>query len=115
MPMHIGDKDFKKRVTKGIEDDFMRGAVRSAQGRLQDKRATAADELGDWEEWRTLGSEIRRHTIEHLDYYLHQLSEKVAELGGHVFFAETGAEANEYIQKVAKEKDAKKSQNPSQW
>ncbi|SHN18226.1 LutB/LldF family L-lactate oxidation iron-sulfur protein [Gracilibacillus kekensis] len=108
MPMHIGEKDFKKRVTKGIEDDFMRGAVRSAQGRLQDKRATAADELGDWEDWRTLGSEIRSHTIEHLDYYLNQLSEKVAELGGHVFFAETGEEANEYIQKIAKEKEAKK-------
>ncbi|WP_208590927.1 LutB/LldF family L-lactate oxidation iron-sulfur protein [Gracilibacillus suaedae] len=108
MPMHIGEKDFKKRVTKGLEDDFMRGAVRSAQGRLQDKRATAADELGDWEDWRTLGSEIRSHTIEHLDYYLHQLSEKVAELGGHVFFAETGEEANEYIQKVATEKEAKK-------
>lgn len=106
--MQIGEKNFKKRVTKGLEDDFMRGAVRSAQGRLQDKRATAAEELGDWEDWRTLGSEIRNHTIEHLDYYLHQLSEKVAELGGHVFFAETGEEANEYIQKIAKEKNAKK-------
>lgn len=106
--MHIGDQDFKKRVTKGLDDDFMRGAVRSAQGRLQTNRANAADELGDWEDWRQLGSEIRQHTIEHLDYYLHQLSEKVAELGGHVFFAETGEEANEYIKKVAKEKEAKK-------
>ncbi|MDX8046227.1 LutB/LldF family L-lactate oxidation iron-sulfur protein [Gracilibacillus sp. S3-1-1] len=108
MPMQIGEKDFKQRVTSGIADDFMRGAVRSAQTRLQGKRKDAADELGDWEEWRTLGSEIRRHTIEHLDYYLHQLSEKVAELGGHVFFAETGEEANQYIQQIAKRKHAKK-------
>ncbi len=109
MPMHIGEKDFKARVSKGLQDDFMRGAVRSAQGRLQNNRANAAEELGDWEEWRTLGQQIRQHTVEHLDYYLHQLSEKVAELGGHVFFAETGEEANAYIQQVAKDKNAKKN------
>ena len=108
MPMHIGEKDFKKRVGKGLEDNFMRGAVRSAQGRLHTNRGKAAEELGDWEEWRNHGQEIRQHTIENLDYYLQLLSEKVAERGGHVFFAETAEEANEYVREVARKKAARK-------
>ncbi|RCW63746.1 LutB/LldF family L-lactate oxidation iron-sulfur protein [Saliterribacillus persicus] len=108
MPMQIGEKNFKNRVEKGLGDDFMRGAVKSAQSRLQNNRKLAAEDLGDWEDWRTLGQEIRQHTIENLDYYLNELSENVAELGGHVYFAETAEEANKYIQDVAKKKDAKK-------
>ncbi|MFC4557788.1 LutB/LldF family L-lactate oxidation iron-sulfur protein [Virgibacillus kekensis] len=108
MPMHVGEKEFSNRVSKGLEDGFMRGAVRSAQGRLQQNKERAAEELGDWEEWRNLGQEIRQHTIENLDYYLEQLSEKVAELGGHVYFAETAEDANCYVSQVIAKKDAKK-------
>ncbi|MDC3424407.1 LutB/LldF family L-lactate oxidation iron-sulfur protein [Aquibacillus sp. 3ASR75-11] len=108
MPMHVGEKSFNNRVEKGLGDDFMRGAVRSAQGRLQNNRSKAADELGDWEEWRSLGQEIRQHTIENLDYYLNQLSDKVAELGGHVYFAETADDANRYVRDVVQKKQGKK-------
>ncbi|UOQ92910.1 LutB/LldF family L-lactate oxidation iron-sulfur protein [Halobacillus shinanisalinarum] len=108
MPMHVGDKNFSNRIEKGLGDDFMRGAVRSAQGRLQSKQLNAAEELGDWEEWRSHGQEIRQHTMENLDYYLQQLSEKIAELGGHVYFAETAEDANNYVQGVVNEKEAKK-------
>ncbi|MDC3414838.1 LutB/LldF family L-lactate oxidation iron-sulfur protein [Terrihalobacillus insolitus] len=108
MPMHVGEKSFNNRVEKGLGDDFMRGAVRSAQGRLQNNRSKAADELGDWEEWRSLGQEIRQHTMENLDYYLNQLSDKVAELGGHVYFAETADDANRYVRDVVQKKQGKK-------
>lgn len=108
MAMHIGEKDFQKRIEKGINDIKMRKSVRSAQTRLQTNRINAAEELGDWELWRNLGEEIRRHTIENLDYYLEQLSDKIAERGGKVFFAHTAEEANQYISNVIKEKNAKK-------
>lgn len=108
MPMHVGDKKFSNRVEKGLDDDFMRGAVRSAQGRLQSKQQGAAEELGDWEEWRSHGQEIRQHTMENLDYYLQQLSEKVAERGGHVHFAETAEDANTYVKEVINKKQGKK-------
>src|SRR5699024_4209968 len=90
------------------KNDFMRQAVSSAQGRLKSGRLHAAEELGDWEDWRTLGEEIRTHTMENLDYYLQQLSEQVAKRGGNVFFAETAEEANAYIQNVVKKKNGKK-------
>ncbi|NEU32224.1 iron-sulfur cluster-binding protein [bacterium LRH843] len=108
MAMKIGTGDFKTRVDTGIHNSFMRGAVSGAQDRLLGRRLDAAEELGNWEEWRSLGEEIRQHVLENLDFYLHQLSESVAERGGHVFFAETKEEANEYILDVMKRKEAKK-------
>ncbi|AMA72989.1 MULTISPECIES: LutB/LldF family L-lactate oxidation iron-sulfur protein [Aneurinibacillus] len=108
MPMKIGNDKFFSRVAQGIENGFMRGAVSSAQERLRGRRLTAAEELGDWEEWRKLGEDIRRHTLENLDYYLYQLSENVEKAGGHVFFAQTAEEANEYITDVVKKRNGKK-------
>ncbi|MBS4206026.1 LutB/LldF family L-lactate oxidation iron-sulfur protein [Lederbergia citrea] len=108
MTMKIDTGDFKKRVETGIDNTFMRGAVSSAQERLQTRRLDAAKELGNWEEWRSLGEEIRQHVLENLDYYLFELSENVAKRGGHVFFAETSEDANEYIRSIIKKKNAKK-------
>lgn len=106
--MKIGVSNFDERVDKGIADSFMRGAVSSAQGRFRDGRLNAAEELGEWEKWRELGEEIRTHTLNNLDYYLDLLSENIAKRGGHVFFAETAEEANEYITNVIKKKKGKK-------
>lgn len=85
MSVKIGEIPYKERIQKGIADDFMRRAVSSAQGRLRNGRLSQAEALGNWEDWRQLGSEIRTHTLENLDYYLQQLSEQVARRGGNVF------------------------------
>jgi L-lactate dehydrogenase complex protein LldF len=108
MAMKIGTEDFKERVNAGINNSFMRGAVSGAQERLQTRRLDAAAELGNWEEWRSLAEEIRKHVLENLDYYLYQLSENVVERGGHVYFAETAEEASSYISEVIEKKKAKK-------
>lgn len=108
MAMKIGADDFKDRVDEGLNNTFMRGAVASAQERLRTRRLDAAEELGNWEEWRSLGEEIRQHVLKNLDFYLYQLSEKVSERGGHVYFAQTAEEARNYIHNVIKEKGAKK-------
>lgn len=110
MAMKIGEKPFFDRVDDALDDDFMRESMAKAQDGLRGKKvaATEGDEsIGDWETWRSAGEEIRRHTLENLDYYLELLSENFAKRGGHVFFAETAEEANAYIQQVAKEKNAK--------
>lgn len=109
MGIKIGDPQFTKRVEKGLQDDFMRNAVSSAQERLKTSKSKAEVELGDWEEWRNLSEEIRTHTLNNIDFYLQQLSENVSKIGGHVYFAQTADDANQYIKKVAKAKNAKKS------
>ncbi|MFC7395074.1 LutB/LldF family L-lactate oxidation iron-sulfur protein [Scopulibacillus cellulosilyticus] len=111
MAMKIGSQPFFERVDEGIKNTFARDAVSSAQDRLRDRKLNATDcdkALGDWQDWRSAGEEIRRHTLENLDFYLEQLSHAVAERGGHVFFAETAEDANRYIQEVVKQKNAKK-------
>ncbi|MFD2618547.1 LutB/LldF family L-lactate oxidation iron-sulfur protein [Terrilactibacillus laevilacticus] len=111
MPMKIGNQPFFDRVDEGINNDFMQNAVSSAQDGLRGRKlnATIYDKsLVDWEIWRSAGEEIRRHTLENLDYYLKQLSDNWAAKGGHVYFAETVEDAQHYIQKVVKQKNAKK-------
>ncbi|MEA8106307.1 LUD domain-containing protein, partial [Salmonella enterica subsp. enterica serovar Montevideo] len=80
----------------------------SAQDRLRERKLKTQEDLGNWEEWRDHSEEIRQHTLANLDYYLNMLSENVAAKGGHVFFAETAEEANQYVQKVLRDKNAKK-------
>lgn len=109
MSLKLEDIPFEEGVQKGIENDFMRQAVSGAQGRFRAGRLKQAQELGNWEDWRKLGEEIRTHTVNHIDFYLHQLSEQVEKRGGHVYFAETAEEANSYIKQVIQTKNAKKN------
>lgn len=106
--MKIGTDAFKERVSQGIDNEFMRGAVSGAQERLRTRRLEAAEELGNWEEWRSLSEEIRQHVLENLDFYLGQLAENVAKRGGHVYFAESAEEASSYIRDVIQKKNGKK-------
>ncbi len=108
MSLNLNNTAYKDRIEKGIADQFMRQAVSSAQERLQTGRLNEAQILGDWEEWRSLGEQIRNHTLNNLDYYLTELSDNVSKRGGTVFFAETKAEANDYILHVIKEGKGKK-------
>ncbi|MFJ9462578.1 LutB/LldF family L-lactate oxidation iron-sulfur protein [Viridibacillus arvi] len=108
MAVKITDGNFKDKVKDNLQDDFMRGAVSGAQDRLRSRRLENAEELGNWEEWRSHGEEIRQHVLENLDYYLQELSDNVQKLGGHVFFAQTADDANRYIEEVVKKKEAKK-------
>ncbi|OZU88048.1 iron-sulfur cluster-binding protein [Virgibacillus indicus] len=108
MGIKISGKSYEERVREGVDNSFMRNAVASAQGRFRTGRQNRADELGDWEDWRTQGEEIRTHTLENIDYYLQLLSDNVEKRGGNVFFAETKEEANAYIQEVIRKKNAKK-------
>ncbi|CAM3790071.1 LutB/LldF family L-lactate oxidation iron-sulfur protein [Alkalicoccus chagannorensis] len=107
MGIQINNDPFFERVERGIDNHFMRSAVSGAQDRLEGRKTTSTSEL-DWEAWRDHSEEIRQHTLEHLDFYLNQFAENVAAQGGHVFFAETKEEANEYIQSVVKKEHAQK-------
>ena len=71
---------------------------------FRDGRAGAIAEMGDeaWEALRDQAREIKRHTMEHLDYYLELLARNVERAGGKVFFARDAQEANTYVTDVAR-------------
>lgn len=108
MAIQFNEHHFNDNVEKNVHNDFMRGAVASAQDHLYTKRLDAVEELGDWEQWRNHAQEIRQHVLEHLDYYLHELAINVEKAGGHVYFAHDANEANAYIRDVVRQKNAKK-------
>ena len=69
MSIRISNDPYDKRIDKGVANDFMRESIASAQGRFRSGKLAASEELGDWEDWRSLGEEIRTHTLNHLDYW----------------------------------------------
>ncbi|MEX1336990.1 LutB/LldF family L-lactate oxidation iron-sulfur protein [Hydrogenibacillus schlegelii] len=110
MPMRTSDEpSLERRVAQALRDDAMRAAVRAAQERFRSGKRAAEVELGDWEAWRALGEAIRRRTIENLDLYLTELADRVEAAGGHVFFAETAAEAVRYIVDVARSRGVRRA------
>lgn len=108
MGLSTSTKPFNERLVESKNDKFMQKAVAKAQDMQWEKREGARDALGNWQEWRELGEQIRQHTINYLPDYLEQFSNNVAKQGGHVFFAQTGEEAQEYVKKLVIEKQAKK-------
>ncbi|QSF47422.1 LutB/LldF family L-lactate oxidation iron-sulfur protein [Paenibacillus tianjinensis] len=108
MSLQTDKRDFSERTTDGLGDSFMRNAVGSAQDSLKTRRLSAATALGDWEQWRTAGQQIRQHTLQNLDYYLEQLAGNIEKKGGHIYFAATKEEASSYIRDVIVQKQAKK-------
>lgn len=101
--------DLKARARVALGDSFLRRAVPVSQDKMRFKRDEMVQEYGPeaFEELREHARRIRRHVIEHLDYYLEQLAQRVEENGGHVFFASTAQEATEYVVQVARRNQVK--------
>ena len=98
-------QEFEERITISKQDEFLKNSLKRAQDRFRETRRQREDELGNIVDWKHRASEIRKHTIEHLDYYLQQFTNNVKKLGGNVHFAFTDQEALDYIKKIVKEKD----------
>lgn len=105
--MTLNTIDFNHRVDKALADPILKKAIPFAQDKLRNGRNTAADQIGNIEEWRELAADIRKHTIDNLDSYLEELVTNVRKNGGFVHFAEKDSDAVEIIKKIAKDKEAK--------
>ena len=108
MSLKTSSLPFKTLIDRQVHDQIMQKAVANAQETIGRNRQKMVDELGHWEDWRDRAAQIRDHVLANLDAYLYQLSEKIEQHGGHVFFALTKEEASQYILNIAKEKKAKK-------
>lgn len=64
---------------------------------------TKKSQFKNWEEARTLAAEIKHYTLVHLPELLEQFEKNFIAQGGKVFWAETGAEAAEYVVALAQQ------------
>lgn len=106
IPEHI---DFRGNV-RAVRPE-MPASVRRATARFLGTRAAVVEIVGDerWQALRQAGHDIRLHTINHLDYYLQMLAEKVTEAGGHVHWARDAEEANAIVLQIAREHDVRRA------
>lgn len=108
--MSTADKNrisMKQRSRLALNNDFLRSAVRFTTEKLRNGKRQAAEDHGNWDEWRERGRQIRLHTIAHLDYYLNLFADNARSNGVHVHFAETAEEAVELSLRIAEHKSAK--------
>lgn len=61
------------------------------------RRDKTASGIPEWEEMRELASQIKRHTLAHLDGYLEEFAEKAEQNGIHVHWAEDAEEHNRIV------------------
>ena len=101
------DAHLRERTAKAVKDEQMRKAVKKAVERLAGNREKASMELESWLEWKEQGKRIRKHTVNHLDYYLGQLAENVRKAGGQVHFCLEGHQAVSTIKEICQKHNAK--------
>lgn len=74
---------------------------------VRDKRDAASKRLPEWEDLRTLASDIKEHTLSQLDYYLEKFEEKAFENGIQVYWAKDAAEHNQIVLQILQSKECK--------
>ena len=92
-------KEFLKNQTYAHWHDATFWAVRT-------KRDNMAYGLDEWEQLREKASQIKRHTITHLDEYLDQFATAAEKNGAEVHWAKDAEEFNEIVYKASALKES---------
>ncbi len=107
--MQVRTQDFSKNSSKAMRDAQIQHSLVQVMEHFDHARQEAIAELTPavWERYRERGRQIKRHTIENLDYYLGLLADRVQRNGGIVHFARDAREATEIVLEVARSRGVK--------
>lgn len=92
--------DFHGVTSKHAVNARLKKSVNKATLHQYTQRLARMPELPDADGLRTMAGQIKQHTLEHLDYYLEQLTANVEKNGGHVHFAATANDARRLIMEI---------------
>jgi len=97
---------FDEKIHETLADPKLQLAIYKATGRLVEERRKAIepDLCPDYQELRTHANAVKRHTIEHLDYYLEEFARQVEAHGGKVIFCKDAEEVADFVLSLAKER-----------
>ncbi len=101
--------DFARASASAMADATLRTALQRVGGGFNEARLEAIEEVSweTWEEWREQARQIKIHAIDHLDYYLELLHDRVTQAGGQVHFARDSAHANAIVSGICRAGDVK--------
>src|ERR1700761_82718 len=80
-----------------LEDETHMRAFDTLIWGLRQRRDAAAREVPEWEDLRTLASQIKEHALSHLAGYLEQFEERATANGAHVHWARDAHEHNQIV------------------
>jgi L-lactate dehydrogenase complex protein LldF len=105
--MKLDPSAFVENAREALGDKQLRKALDGLPGGLVARRHEAYRNLPEFEDLRTVGRDIKNHTLDNLDLYLEAFTKKATAAGGIVHFALTGAEAREIISVICRNALAK--------
>ena len=105
----VKTQEFRQASARVLANAKLQSFMSRSMGTFDGARAEAIEELSPqrWEELREQGREIKRHTLDNLDYYLELLRERVIANGGHVHFAKDADEARAIVGHIAQTRGLK--------
>src|SRR5262252_4395903 len=108
MSHEIQTDRFEDNYRQALANPQLQKALSNATTKFTLARKVAVTNVGDaWEDLRDRAREIKEHAIVNLDRYLDEFSGNVERLGGKVFWARDGREANNYITELARDRGVK--------
>jgi L-lactate dehydrogenase complex protein LldF len=95
-------------IKETVSNPDLQKAIYSATARLIAHRAGSLglDLLPDYQDLRTLAHDMKRHTIENLDYYIEQFERNVEAHGGKVVFCSEAKDVADFVFELAKKRGA---------
>jgi L-lactate dehydrogenase complex protein LldF len=101
--------DFDRKIHEALANPKQRLAIVNATGKMKDLReaSVAPSLLPDYQELRAQANALKKHAIDHLDYYLEQFERNVAANGGEVVWAKDAGEVADFILSLARERQAR--------
>ena len=93
----ISTERYTEEARRGIADPVLRKALAFLQDRFGRGTAEAYRRLPEGPELRLEAHRIRERAIDNLDVLLETLAERIRARGGHVFFAATAQDADEFL------------------
>ncbi|HEV7866690.1 MAG TPA: LutB/LldF family L-lactate oxidation iron-sulfur protein [Chthoniobacteraceae bacterium] len=98
---------FHTDADRTTADEPRRAFIRKALHGYEIKRDESKAAFSDWQQARDAAAAIKYEGVNRLDAYLREFEAKFTARGGKVFWASTSAQAREYIQTLAREREVK--------
>lgn len=100
-------RNFKSHAKKALKDKNLQEALAKLKVGFVKRRASAIEELPEFDALCDQARDIKDHTLKNLDIYLEKFEEKVIAQGGHVHWARNSHEACQKILEICDNVDAK--------
>jgi L-lactate dehydrogenase complex protein LldF len=107
----INTDQFPQASAKALNNQQLQEYLTRSMGNFDSARKQAIEDVSQeiWEGLREKARQIKKHTIENLDYYLDLLYENVTRSGGFVHFATTDGQARDIIGHISKNRGLTKA------